>query len=166
MTKIGIGLLGLGTVGQGVANIISDPSDRNPLVGELELVGVAVRNLQKKRDISFPSAIITTNPIEIVNNPNIQIIVEVMGGIEPAKSLIIQAIKSGKSVVTANKAVIARHGEEIANEAKAAGVYVLIEAAVGGGIPIIEPLKQSLGGNQMTKITLKWDCIHMNTQEL
>jgi len=153
MTKIGIGLLGLGTVGQGVANIISDPSDRHPLVGELELVGVAVRNLQKKRDISFPDSILTTNPIEIVNNPNIQIIVEVMGGIEPAKSLIIQAIKAGKSVVTANKAVIARHGEEIANEAKAAGVYVLIEAAVGGGIPIIEPLKQSLGGNQITKVS-------------
>ena len=153
MKKIGIGLLGLGTVGQGVANIIRNPNDRHPLVGELEVVGVAVRNLQKKRDISFTDSIITTNPIEIVNNPNIQIVVEVMGGIEPARSLIIQAIRAGKSVVTANKSVIARHGEEIANEAKAAGVYVLIEAAVGGGIPIIEPLKQSLGGNQITKVS-------------
>ncbi len=153
MTKIGIGLLGLGTVGQGVANIISNPTDRHPLVGKLQLMGVAVRDLQKKRNISLPDSILTSNPIEIVNNPNIQIIVEVMGGIEPAKSLIIQAIRSGKSIVTANKAVIARHGEEIANEAKAAGVYVLIEAAVGGGIPIIEPLKQSLGGNQITKVS-------------
>jgi len=153
MNKIGIGLIGLGTVGQGVANIISDPTDRHPLVGELELVAIAVRNLQKERDISLPDSILTTNPTEIVNNPNIQIVVEVMGGIEPAKSLIIQAIRAGKSVVTANKAVIARHGEEIANEAKAAGVYVLIEAAVGGGIPIIEPLKQSLGGNQITKVS-------------
>ena len=153
MTKIGIGLLGLGTVGQGVANIISDPNDRHPLVGELELVGIAVKNLQKKRKLFFPETLLTTNPIEIVTNPNIQIIVEVMGGIEPAKSLIIQAIRSGKSVVTANKAVIARYGEEIANEAKAAGVYVLIEAAVGGGIPIIEPLKQSLGGNQINKVS-------------
>jgi len=153
MNKIGIGLLGLGTVGQGVANIISNPNDRHPLVGELELVGIAVRNLQKQRNISFPDSILTTNPIEIVNNPNVQIVVEVMGGIEPAKSLIIQAIRAGKSVVTANKAVIARHGDEIANEAKAAGVYVLIEAAVGGGIPIIEPLKQSLGGNQITKVS-------------
>ena len=153
MKKIGIGLLGLGTVGQGVANIISDPKDRHPLVGELELLAVAVRDLQKKRDISIPDSILTTNPIEIINNPNIQIVVEVIGGIEPARSLIIQAIKAGKSVVTANKAVIARHGEEIANEAKAAGVYVLIEAAVGGGIPIIEPLKQSLGGNQITKVS-------------
>ncbi len=153
MKKIGIGLLGLGTVGQGVANIISNPTDRHPLVEELELIGVSVRNLQKKRDISLPDSIFTTDPIEVVNNPNIQIIVEVMGGIEPAKSLIIQAIRAGKSVVTANKAVIARYGEEIANEAKAAGVYVLIEAAVGGGIPIIEPLKQSLGGNQITKVS-------------
>ena len=153
MKKIGIGLLGLGTVGQGVANIISNPNDRHPLVGELEILGVAVRNLQKKRDIPLPDSIFTTNAIEIVENPNIQIVVEVMGGIEPAKSLIIQAIRAGKSVVTANKAVIARHGEEIANEAKAAGVYVLIEAAVGGGIPIIEPLKQSLGGNQITKVS-------------
>ena len=153
MKKVGIGLLGLGTVGQGVANIIRQPKDRHPLVGELELVSVAVRNLKKKRDISIPDSILTTNPTEIINNPNIQIVVEVMGGIEPAKSLIIQAIRAGKSVVTANKAVIARHGEEISNEAKAAGVYVLIEAAVGGGIPIIEPLKQSLGGNQITKVS-------------
>ncbi len=153
MTKIGIGLLGLGTVGQGVANIIGNPKDRHPLVEELELLGVAVRDPKKKRDILFPDSIITTNPSEVVNNPHIQIIVEVMGGIEPAKSLIIQAIRAGKSVVTANKAVIARHGEEIAIEAKAAGVYVLIEAAVGGGIPIIEPLKQSLGGNQITKVS-------------
>ena len=153
MKKVGIGLLGLGTVGQGVANIISQPKDRHPLVGELELVSVAVRNLKKKRDISIPDSILTTNPTEIINNPNIQIVVEVMGGIEPAKSLIIQAIRAGKSVVTANKAVIARHGEEISNEAKAAGVYVLIEAAVGGGIPIIEPLKPSLGGNQITKVS-------------
>ncbi len=153
MTKIGIGLLGLGTVGQGVANIICNPNDRHPLVEELELIGVAVRNLRKKRELSLPESIITTNPIEIINNPNIQIVVEVMGGIEPAKSLIIKAIRAGKSVVTANKAVIARHGEEIANEAKAAGVYVLIEAAVGGGIPIIEPLKQSLGGNQISKVS-------------
>ena len=132
MKKVGIGLLGLGTVGQGVVNIINQPKDRHPLVGELELIGIAVRNINKKRDISINDSILTTNPKEIVNNPNIQIVVEVMGGIEPAKSLIIQAIRSGKSVVTANKAVIARYGEEISNEAKAAGVYVLIEAAVGG----------------------------------
>tara|TARA_Y100001968_G_scaffold316589_1_gene344613 strand:+ start:876 stop:2192 length:1317 start_codon:yes stop_codon:yes gene_type:complete len=153
MKKIAVGLLGLGTVGQGVANIIFDQKGRHPLVGQLDLVAIAVRNLNKKRSLSFQDSILTTDPSEIINNPNIQIVVEVIGGIEPARSLIIQAIRAGKSVVTANKAVIARHGEEIANEAKTAGVYVLIEAAVGGGIPIIEPLKQSLGGNQITKVS-------------
>tara|TARA_Y100001968_G_scaffold184165_1_gene168728 strand:- start:2065 stop:3381 length:1317 start_codon:yes stop_codon:yes gene_type:complete len=153
MRKIGIGLLGLGTVGQGVARIISEPEERHPLVGELELVGVAVKDIQKKRDLLFPNSILTTNPLKIIEDPKVQIVVEAIGGIEPARSLIIKAIRAGKSVVTANKAVIARHGEEIANEAKSAGVYVLIEAAVGGGIPIIEPLKQSLGGNQISKVS-------------
>ena len=83
----------------------------------------------------------------------VQVVVEVMGGIEPARTLIMRAIAAGKSVVTANKAVIARHGEEIASAAAAAGVYVLIEAAVGGGIPIIEPLKQSLGSNRINRVS-------------
>ena len=122
MKKIGIGLLGLGTVGKGVADIISNPVDRHPIVGALELEGVAVKNLQKKRDLSFPASLLTTNPKDVINNPDVQIIVEVIGGLEPARSLIIQAIRAGKSVVTANKAVIARHGEEIATEAKAAGL--------------------------------------------
>ena len=153
MKKIGIGLLGLGTVGKGVASIIYEPEGRHPLVSSLEIVGIAVKDLQKKRYLKIPESLLTTNPQEIIDNPNVQIIVEVIGGIEPARSLIIKAIRAGKSVVTANKAVIARHGEEISKEAKAAGVYVLIEAAVGGGIPIIEPLKQSLGGNQINKVS-------------
>jgi homoserine dehydrogenase len=83
----------------------------------------------------------------------VEIVVEVMGGLEPARGLILAAIAAGKSVVTANKAVIARHGEEIADAAARQGVYVLIEAAVGGGIPIIEPLKQSLGGNRIQRVS-------------
>jgi len=83
----------------------------------------------------------------------VDIVVEVMGGLEPARSLILRAIAAGKPVVTANKAVIARYGEEIAAAAAQRGVYVLIEAAVGGGIPIIEPLKQSLGGNRIQKVS-------------
>jgi len=89
----------------------------------------------------------------VVNDPAVDIVVEVIGGLEPARSLILMAIAAGKSVVTANKAVIARHGEEIAAAAAARGVYVLIEAAVGGGIPIIEPLKQSLGGNRLRRVS-------------
>ena len=152
-TKIGVGLLGLGTVGAGVAGILQAPEGRHPLVAELELVRVAVRDLQRPRSIELPASLLTNNPQAVVDDPSVQVVVEVMGGIEPARTLIMRAIAAGKAVVTANKAVIARHGEEIAAAAAAAGVYVLIEAAVGGGIPIIEPLKQSLGGNRIERVS-------------
>ena len=152
-TRIGIGLLGLGTVGAGVASILSSPEGRHPLIADLELVRVAVRDLQRSRPVSIPTDRLTTDPNEVVDDPNVHVVVEVIGGIEPARTLIMRAITAGKSVVTANKAVIARHGEEIAAAAAAAGVYVLIEAAVGGGIPIIEPLKQSLGSNRIDRVS-------------
>jgi homoserine dehydrogenase len=150
---IGIGLLGLGTVGAGVAQILASPQGRHPLVGELALRRVAVRDLQRPRPIALDGALLTTDPEEVVDDPDVAIVVEVMGGLEPARTLILRAIAAGKSVVTANKAVIARYGEEIAAAAAQRGVYVLIEAAVGGGIPIIEPLKQSLGGNRIQRVS-------------
>jgi homoserine dehydrogenase len=150
---IGIGLLGLGTVGAGVAAILASPTGRHPLVGELALKRVAVRDLNRPRSIELSGELLTTEPEAVVDDPNVDIVVEVMGGLEPARSLILRAIAAGKPVVTANKAVIARYGEEIAAAAAAKGVYVLIEAAVGGGIPIIEPLKQSLGGNRIQKVS-------------
>ena len=152
-TDIGIGLLGLGTVGSGVVQILHSPEGRNPLVSNIKLKRIAVKNINKQRAISVPYSILTLDPLKVVEDPSIQVIVEVMGGLEPARTLILKAISLGKSVVTANKAVIARYGEEIANAANKAGVYVLIEAAVGGGIPIIEPLKQSLGGNKIKKVS-------------
>ena len=150
---IGIGLLGLGTVGAGVAEILQTPDGRHPLVGDLALKRVAVRDLNRPRPIELPSEILCTDPEAVVQDPAVDIVVEVMGGLEPARSLILAAIAAGKPVVTANKAVIARHGEEIAAAAADKGVYVLIEAAVGGGIPIIEPLKQSLGGNRIQRVS-------------
>ena len=150
---IGIGLLGLGTVGAGVAAILASPTGRHPLVGELALKRVAVRDLNRPRPIELAVELLTTDPEAVVDDPNVDIVVEVMGGLEPARSLILRAIAAGKPVVTANKAVIARYGEEIAAAAAQKGVYVLIEAAVGGGIPIIEPLKQSLGGNRIKKVS-------------
>lgn len=150
---IGIGLLGLGTVGAGVAEILQTPDGRHPLVGDLALKRVAVRDLNRPRPIELPSEILCTDPKAVVQDPAVDIVVEVMGGLEPARSLILAAIAAGKPVVTANKAVIARHGEEIAAAAAEKGVYVLIEAAVGGGIPIIEPLKQSLGGNRIQRVS-------------
>jgi homoserine dehydrogenase len=150
---IGIGLLGLGTVGAGVAEILASPEGRHPLVAELALRRVAVRDLKRPRPVPVAAALLTSDAEAVVDDPAVEIVVEVMGGLEPARSLILRAIAAGKPVVTANKAVIARHGEEIAAAAAAAGVYVLLEAAVGGGIPIIEPLKQSLGANRIDRVS-------------
>ena len=150
---IGIGLLGLGTVGAGVAQILQTPDGRHPLVKDLALRQVAVRSLDRPRPVELAAEMLTTDPAAVVANPAVDLVVEVMGGLEPARSLILAAIEAGKPVVTANKAVIARHGAEIAAAAAAKGVYVLMEAAVGGGIPILEPLKQSLGGNRIERVS-------------
>jgi homoserine dehydrogenase len=150
---IGVGLLGLGTVGAGVAAILLGPEGRHPLVAELELKRVAVRDPARARPLALDPALLTSNAEAVVDDPAVEIVVELIGGLEPARSLILRAIAAGKPVVTANKAVIARYGEEIAAAAAEQGVYVLIEAAVGGGIPIIEPLKQSLGGNRIQRVS-------------
>lgn len=147
-----IGLLGLGTVGTGTAKILLDPAQRHPLVKELELHRVGVKFLNKPRGVELPSEILTTDLAAIATDPTVDIIVEVMGGLEPARSLILLAIEHGKHVVTANKAAIARFGDEIFAAAAKAGVYVLLEAAVGGGIPVIEPLKQSLCANRIQAV--------------
>ena len=150
---IGIGLLGLGTVGAGVADILLSPQGRHPLVTDLQLRQVAVRDLHRPRPIPLSEDLLTSDAAAVVANPDVDLVVEVMGGLEPARSLILAAIEAGKPVVTANKAVIARHGAEIAAAAAERGVYVLMEAAVGGGIPILEPLKQSLGGNRIERVS-------------
>lgn len=147
-----IGLLGYGTVGTGTAEIILDPTGRNHLLQKIQIARVGVRSLDKPRSPELPSGILTTDLETIVTDPEIDIVVELLGGLEPSRSLILKAIDHGKHIVTANKAVIARHGEEIYNAANKAGVYVLLEAAVGGGIPVIKPLKQSLGVNRIQTI--------------
>jgi homoserine dehydrogenase len=151
MVKIGI--LGLGTVGTGTAQILLDASGRHHLLKEIEIAKVGVSSIDKPRSINFAPGILTTDLDAIVTDPEISIIVEVMGGLEPARSLMLKAIAHGKHVVTANKAVISRFGDEIFTAANQAGVYVLLEAAVGGGIPVIQPLKQSLGVNRISKVT-------------
>lgn len=147
-----VGLLGLGTVGTGVAQIAIDAIGRNPLLQHMEIARVGVRSLDKPRQVNIPADRFTTDLESIVTDPEIDIVVEVMGGLEPARSLMLSAIAHGKHVVTANKAAIARFGPELFDAANAAGVYVMIEAAVGGGIPIIQPLKQSLGGDRLNTI--------------
>ncbi|MBE9012419.1 homoserine dehydrogenase [Pseudanabaenaceae cyanobacterium LEGE 13415] len=146
-----VGLLGLGTVGTGTVEILRDPAQRHPLLQELEIHKVGVRSIDKPRIV--PTELLTTDLESIVTDPEIDIVVEVMGGLEPARSLMLKAIQNKKHVVTANKAAIAKFGDEIFTAASEAGVYVLLEAAVGGGIPVIEPLKQSLCGNRINTVT-------------
>ena len=148
-----VGLLGLGTVGTGTAEILLNPGQRHSLVNELDIYRVGVRSLDKPRNVAIAPDCFTTDLESIVTDPAVDIVVELIGGLEPARSLILKAIAHKKHVVTANKAVIARYGDEIFSAAETAGVYVLLEAAVGGGIPVIEPLKQSLCANRIQTIT-------------
>lgn len=147
-----LGLLGLGTVGTGTAQIILDSAGRHPLLQELAIHRVGVRSLDKPRQVTLPSEQITTDLESIVTDPDIDIVVELIGGLEPARSLILKAISHGKHIVTANKAVISRYGNEIFDAANQKGVYVMLEAAVGGGIPVIQPLKESLGVNRIQSV--------------
>ncbi|WP_373535747.1 homoserine dehydrogenase [Microcoleus sp.] len=150
---IKIGLLGLGTVGAGTAEILLSRDDRHSLLQELEIYRVGVRDISRTRSLQLPENVLTTDLEAIATDPEIDIVVELIGGLEPARSLILQAIANGKHVVTANKAVIARYGSEIFDAANEKGVYVMLEAAVGGGIPVIQTLKQSLGANRIKTVT-------------
>ena len=148
-----IGLLGLGTVGTGTAKILLDPARRHPLLQAVKIGRVGVRHPDKPRVVSIPRGILTADLERIVTDSDIDIIVELIGGVEPARSLILKAIAHGKHIVTANKAVISRHGDEIYTAARDKGVYVMVEAAVGGGIPIVQPLKTALGANRIRAVT-------------
>lgn len=144
--KIKIGLIGLGTVGSGVFKTLQNFED-------VEIVKIAVRNKNKKRNIeNLDESIITDNPYDVVNDPEIQIVAELVGGIEPAFDLIKTAIKNGKHIVTANKELLAKHGEELFKFAEDNNKVVLYEAAIAGGIPLIMPIKTILAGNKITKI--------------
>jgi homoserine dehydrogenase len=144
-----LGILGLGTVGTGTVQLLQEVVERHPLLLGLEIYRVGVRSLGKVRGVTLASEVVTTDLVAIVNDPQVDIVVEVMGGLEPTLSLILTAIKNGKHIVTANKALLSRFGSEIFTAADQAGVYVMLEASVGGGIPIIQPLKQSLSVNRI-----------------
>ena len=152
MGKCKIGIVGFGTVGTGIYKILRSEFDLHPILKEIEIVKIAVKDVNKKREIAIDNNLLVDNPIELIDDPSIDVIVEVMGGIDIAKDIIMKSLRAGKSVVTANKAVIARYGSEIYETAAQKGVYVLSEAAVCGGIPIIEPLKRSLKSNHIKKM--------------
>lgn len=146
MSKIKLGLIGLGTVGGGVFKVLKNFPD-------VEITKIAVKNIDKPRNIDgLDRAMLTTDPYEILESPEITVVAELIGGVHPAYELIKKAIENGKHVVTANKELLAKHGEELFNYAEQHNVVILYEAAIAGGIPLIMPIKTILAGNKITKI--------------
>ena len=152
--RISIGLLGMGVVGGGVARIISEKSDllERQIGAKLDLRGVLVRNQNKPRSFQLPEDMFVDSPQSILEDPNVDIVVELMGGEEPALSYILNAVSNGKHVVTANKEVMAKHGPAIFAAARKRDVRVLFEASVAGGTPIISPLMRDLVSNDVKSI--------------
>lgn len=146
-----VALLGAGSVGAEVARLLLEQKDelKSRVGAELELVGVAVRDLTTKRE-GFPKELLTTDAESLILGADI--VIEVMGGIDPAKDHILLALNSGADVVTANKSLLATHGTELFNVAEQVGAQLYFEAAVAGAIPIIRPLRESLGGDRVKRI--------------
>ncbi|MHB1332560.1 MAG: homoserine dehydrogenase [Sulfuriferula sp.] len=151
MKPMNVGLLGLGTVGGGTLTVLRrNATEITRRAGrEIRVIMAAVRDLDKAKSYASDGLMLTNNPFAVVDNPDIDIVVEMMGGISPAKDLILMAIDNGKHVVTANKALIANHGTEIFAAAQKKGVMVAFEAAVGGGIPIIKAIREGLTANRI-----------------
>jgi len=146
-----IGILGLGTVGSGTVNVLRRNADeiQRRAGRAIKVVHAAARDLKRSRGCPTDGIQLTDKPEDVVNNPEIEVVVELMGGYEPARSLVLKAIENGKHIVTANKAMIAAHGNEIFAAAQKKGVMVAFEAAVAGGIPIIKTLREGLAGNRI-----------------
>jgi homoserine dehydrogenase len=149
-----IGLLGSGTVGAAVIRLLDEHGDDvTRRVGvRLEVARVAVRDPGRERGLPLSSDLFTDDPRAVVDDPSIDIVCELMGGLEPARELLLAALGSGKSVVTANKELLASHGEELFSAADEAGGDIYFEAAVAGGIPLIRPLRESLAGERVDRI--------------
>ena len=150
MKPIHVGLLGLGTVGGGTLTVLRRNAEEitRRAGREIRVVRAAVRNLDKAKALAGDLPL-STNPFDVVDDPAIDIVVELIGGLEPARELVMQAIANGKHVVTANKHLVAKHGNEIFAAAQAKGVMVAFEAAVAGGIPIIKAVREGLTANRI-----------------
>lgn len=153
MRTIKAGLLGLGTVGGGVYKLLERQKEEmvDKAGAKVEIAGILVHNINKKRE-GVDASLLTDRWEDIIGNEEIELVIEVMGGIEPARTLIREALLAGKSVVTANKDLLAVHGEELLAIAEAQKADLLFEAAVAGGIPIMRPLRQCLAGNEITEV--------------
>ena len=152
--QINIGIIGLGTVGTGTLRVLMEnKAEIERKVGTMiEVIKVADLDITTDRGIDLDKSILTTDVGEVLDNPDVDIVVELIGGVHPAKEFILRALRNGKHVVTANKELIAKHGAEILDEADRRGMDFCFEASVGGGIPIITPLKTSLAGNKFQEV--------------
>ena len=144
--RIGVGVLGCGNVGSALIGLLEEQhmviAERTGL--ELEVARVAVRSASRDRDVVLADGVLTTDAAAVVNDPDVDVVVELIGGIEPARELVSSALKQGKPVVTGNKELLANYGAELYAAADTAEVDLLFEAAVGGGIPLIRSLRESL----------------------
>ncbi len=154
MRTIRVGLIGLGTVGSGVVEILSRHGEdfRHRAGVDIRLTRFADRSTERFTALGLDPARCTTDAFEVTADPDVDVVIELIGGTGVARDVVLSALKAGKSVVTANKALLATHGEEIMEAAEAAGVDIRFEASVGGGIPIIGPLKHSLTSNEITRV--------------
>jgi len=152
---ISIGLIGFGTIGTGVVKLLQENGDliAGRLGAEIRLQRIADIDIRKSRGIPVDDALLTTDAADILNDPGIDIVVELMGGYEPARTFILAAMTQGKHVVTANKALLATHGDEIFRSAMRHGVNIGFEASVGGTVPVIKALKESLIANRIQSLS-------------
>ena len=151
---INVGIIGFGTVGSGTVRILLENRDvlKERLGFEINLKKIATRNISKERGVKVPEGVLTADVNDVLNDPDIHIVVELIGGITPAKDFILQAISKGKHVVTANKALLATQGDEIFKAAQKAGAEVGFEASVAGGIPIIKVVREGLIANRIRAV--------------
>ena len=154
MRKISIGIIGFGNIGCGVVKILQQ---RKSLLAQKIGVDIVIKkicdkDISTKRDVTVDKSLLSRDVNEIINDPQIDIIVELIGGINPAKEFILAALKKGKHVVTANKALLAECGNELFSEAAERGKNIYFEASVGAGIPIIKSLKEGLVANKFSSI--------------
>ena len=149
-----VGLLGCGHVGSALVGLIAERNDAIRAAADVrfDIVKVAVRNPSRQRDLPVDPSLFTTDARAVVDDPTVDVIVEVIGGIEPARSLIVEALKAGKPVITANKELLANVGSELYDLAAANGVDLLFEAAAAGAIPIVRPLRESLLGEDVRRV--------------
>lgn len=154
MRKIKVGIIGFGTIGSGVVKILASSKDiiRQRLGAEIEVAKIADLDVSSDRGVMVDSNLLTTDTKEVVDNPEVDIVVELMGGYEPARSFMLQAIAGGKHVVTANKALLAKHGDEIFSAVEDQQVAIGFEGAVAGAIPIIRSIREAFVANEITAI--------------